>query len=96
MRSLVLACAFLLSAAPTAAAAAPRPTFPKAPSHAIKPFPAQCPSLTGQPAARPGESLKPRKLTELPPANAYHAVLRRGPDGCPDPLLVGYQYRPKP
>ncbi|MDQ3145195.1 MAG: hypothetical protein M3Q57_10030 [Pseudomonadota bacterium] len=32
--------------------------------------------------------LTPRKLGELPPADAYHAVLRAGPDGCPDPLLV--------
>ncbi len=29
-----------------------------------------------------------RRLGELPPAEAYHAVLRAGPDGCPDPLLV--------
>lgn len=29
-----------------------------------------------------------RRLGELPPAEAYHAVLRAGPDGCNDPLLV--------
>ena len=29
-----------------------------------------------------------RRLGELPPAEAYHAVLRVGPDGCSDPLTV--------
>ncbi len=29
-----------------------------------------------------------RRLGELPPAKAYQAVLRAGPDGCNDPLLV--------
>lgn len=28
------------------------------------------------------------RLGDLPPAEAYHGVLRAGPDGCPDPLLV--------
>ena len=32
------------------------------------------------------------RLGDLPPANAYNAVLRAGPDGCPDPVLVSYDH----
>ena len=39
-------------------------------------------------ALKPGEALKPRKLGELPPADAYQAVLRTDEKGCLDPLLV--------
>jgi hypothetical protein len=37
---------------------------------------------------KPGEPLKPRKLGELPPAEAYQSVLRVDGNGCLDPLLV--------
>ena len=33
-----------------------------------------------------------RKLGELPPADAYHAVYRLDDKGCVDPVMVGYQY----
>ena len=36
-----------------------------------------------------GKPLKPRKLTELPPADAYAAVLRRDARGC----MVMVKYR---
>jgi hypothetical protein len=34
--------------------------------------------------------LKPRKLTELPPANVYSAVYRRDANGCEKPIVVKY------
>ena len=36
-----------------------------------------------------GKSLKPRKLTELPPADSYATVLRRDERGCM--ILVKYR-----
>ena len=40
-------------------------------------------------AYREGEPLKPKKLTELPPANAYIAIVRN--DGrCEVPVIVRY------
>lgn len=59
----------------------------------INPVPEKCPSLAAQTARKRGESPAPDKLTELPPGEAFHAVYRVGPDGCPDPIMVGYQYR---
>ena len=41
----------------------------------------------------PDKSPQVKKLTELPPADAYHAVLRLDDNGCLDPVMVGYQYR---
>jgi len=50
---------------------------------------AGCPVPPGmQYALKPGEPLKLRKLGELPPADAYQAVLRTDEKGCLDPLLV--------
>ena len=95
MRSLVLASALMLSATSSAAADTPKQILPNPMTGAFEQLPAHCPSLAGHPTARPGEPLKPRKLAELPPAQAYHAVFRRGADGCIDPLFVGYQYRTK-
>ena len=66
------------------------------PQHELKvisPVPEKCPSLAGHAARKRGESLAPDKLTELPPAEAFHAVYRVGPDGCLDPVMVGYQHR---
>lgn len=34
-----------------------------------------------------GDRIKPPKLADLPPANAYASVLRVGPDGCESPLI---------
>ena len=95
MRSLVLALMLLPSATSAGAPNAPRLIVPKPLPEVLSPSPSHCPSLAGQPMARSGESLKPRKLTELPPAKAFHAVVRRGPDGCLNPLFVGYQYQPQ-
>lgn len=50
---------------------------------------AGCPAPPGkQYALDPGKPLKPQKLGELPPADAYQAVLRVDGNGCLDPLLV--------
>ena len=50
---------------------------------------AACPAPPGkQYALDPGKPLKPQKLGELPPADAYQAVLRTDGRGCLDPLLV--------
>ena len=48
-----------------------------------------CPRTTSVYAWRRGEPLQPRKLTELPPANAYSAVYRRI-GGCEVPVVVKY------
>lgn len=48
-----------------------------------------CPRTTHYYAYNPGEPVKPYKLGELPPANAYTAVLRH--DGrCEVPLIIRY------
>ena len=48
-----------------------------------------CPRTTSVYAWRHGEPLSPRKLTQLPPANAYSAVYRRI-GGCEVPVIVRY------
>lgn len=51
-------------------------------------IPARCRAgdgLAKQPGPRVGRS---QKLNELPPANQYYALYRRGPDGCPDPIVL--------
>ena len=82
MRLIVLA---VLVAVP-AVSAAERPSgFAKA-HGAMR---AGCPAAPGkQYALEPGKPLKPRKLNELPPGDAYQAVLRTDARGCLDPLLV--------
>jgi transposase len=51
---------------------------------------ADCPPPPGhQYVLDPGKALKPRKLTELPPAENYAAVLRRDERGCM--VLVRYR-----
>lgn len=48
-----------------------------------------CQRTTNYYAHKPGEPLKPRRLTELPPANAYAAVLHH--DGlCEVPVVIKY------
>ena len=82
MRLIVLVVALLLA---PAASAADRFGFSKA-HGAMR---AGCPAPPGkQYALKPGKPLKPRKLGELPPADAYQAVLRTDNKGCLDPLLV--------
>ena len=83
MRFLVLAAGLALL--PSLSVAAPNKQVKKA-QDAVR---ADCPRPPGsQYAAKPGEPLKPRKLGELPPADAYQAVLRVDGKGCLDPLLV--------
>ena len=53
-----------------------------------------CPNDPAVHHARPGHGARPHKLTELPPAEAYRAVYRRGPDGCVIP--VKFNDRPAP
>jgi hypothetical protein len=50
---------------------------------------ADCPPTTNYYAYRRGEPVKPRKLTELPPANAYLAVYRHI-GHCEAPIVVKY------
>ena len=51
--------------------------------------PAYCPRTTSYYAYRSSEPLKPRKLTELPPANAFAAVYRHI-GRCEAPIVVKY------
>ena len=48
-----------------------------------------CPRTTTHYAWRQGRSLKPQKLNELPPANAYRTVYRLV-GGCESPIVVRY------
>jgi len=50
---------------------------------------AKCPRTTSVYAFRQGQPLQPRKLGELPDANAYKAVYRTV-GGCEVPVLVKY------
>ena len=81
MRFLV---AFAVAILPVAVGAAPPPNG-AAPTISDK-----CPKATNHYAAKPGEPLKPRKLTELPPGNMYSAVYRRNANGCEAPIVVKY------
>jgi len=49
--------------------------------------PAACPRTTQHYAARPGEQAKLHRLTDLPDASAYSAMLRRV-GGCEVPVLI--------
>ena len=93
MRSLVLVPAFLILATSSPAADSPKP-LPKRLPKALDLNESHCSAVA---ELWLGETQKPRKLTELPPAKAYHAVFR-SPDlnGCSEPLYVGYQYSSKP
>ena len=91
MRFLIAACAAL----PLTGAAAETAQAPSAPQHAIRFVQAtpdeQCPRpLVHRDGPRRGGEM--RKLGELPPADAYHAVYRLDDKGCVDPVMVGYQY----
>jgi hypothetical protein len=82
MRFLILG----LLAFPLAGAAAEPPAFKQRPLGAK----AQCPTLLVHKADPPRAELK--KLNELPPADAFHAVYRLDGNGCIDPVMVGYQF----
>jgi hypothetical protein len=62
-----------------------------APDAANKPFAggSKCPRMTGYYAWQRGKKVKPHKLTELPPANAYYTVYRLV-GGCEVPVVVRY------
>ena len=89
MRLLIVALAALpISAAtaePPAPALQPPPRFVQAEPKS------QCPKPLAH-KAEPRLGAKIRKLTELPPADAFHAVYRLDGNGCLDPVMVGYQY----
>jgi hypothetical protein len=80
---MLLFAAALVAAAPTPAVAAP---------DSLKPSTSEsCPRTTNYYAWQRGKSLKPHKLTELPPAIGYMAIFRHiGP--CEAPLtMVDYR-----
>ena len=82
---LLFAVALMTAPAPAAAVATP--------DHSRKPFASapNCPRTSSYYAWRRGEPLKPQKLTELPPATTYMAVVRTI-GGCDAPLTL-IEYR---
>lgn len=72
----------LIAADPAPAVAVPSQPRPLARS-------ANCPRTTSYYAWRRDKPVKPQKLTELPPANAYLAVYRMIA-GCEVPVVVKY------
>ena len=86
MRLLLAAVIALLS---TSASAAALQTAPAAKDPALEAV-AKCKQTSAHYFAyRDGKPLKPHKLTELPPANAYVAIVRN--DGrCEVPVIVRY------
>ncbi len=81
MRFLTIAAALVLvPAAPVLAAPAVRSIADAA----------GCPDIFNR--ARGRQKATVNKLGELPPANAYLAVYRRGLDGCVEPVMAGYGY----
>ena len=82
MRLLVVAVLALLPAGAVAAGPTAWRSLPQQPATA-------CPQTTSHHAFDPTHLLKPRKLADLPPANAYAAVLRH--DGkCEVPVVIKY------
>ena len=79
---MLLLAALLSAAAPTPAVALSDAALPAT-------SPSRCPRTTSHEAWHQGKPLKPRKLTELPPANAYSAVYRHI-GGCEAPIVVKY------
>ena len=91
MRLLTVA---LLAALPAAAGAVSVPDKPQIKAPPMKKgvtslYSEECQRTTSYHAYKPGEPLKPRQLAELPPANAYAAVLHH--DGrCEVPVVIRY------
>jgi hypothetical protein len=79
---MLLLASALIAAAPTPAVAVPESARPIA-------NPTRCPRTTQYYAWRRGKALKPQKLIELPPANAYYTVYRLI-GGCEVPVVVKY------
>lgn len=90
MRFLVAAFAALpLTAAAAEPASAPAPR--QHPIRFVQATPdVQCPKPLLH--REPGAGAQMKKLNELPPADAFHAVYRLDDKGCVDPVMVGYQY----
>jgi hypothetical protein len=86
------ALAVLLTTLPMGVAAAPSSQNPQLPGASTA---SHCPRTTSYLADKSGlyrgQPLKPRKLTELPPATTYMAVFRHI-DGCEVPLTM-VEYR---
>ena len=53
-----------------------------------------CPDDPAAHLARERKDKQFRKLDELPPADAYAAVYRRGPDGCMIPVMYSQRQVP--
>ena len=83
MRLLIVALPMLPSAAGAVSEGVPLVRNAQHPSSV------KCPQSTNYYAYRDDKPLSPRKLTELPPANAYSAVYRHI-DGCEAPIVVRY------
>lgn len=85
MRLLAIALVALLPATAGAVAVQKPPEVKGAPL----PSSPNCPRTTSYYAFDSSQPVKPRKLGELPPANAYSAVLRR--EGrCEVPVVIKY------
>ena len=79
---MLLFAAALIAADPAPAVVLPHKPRPLASSP-------NCPRTTSYYAWRRDKPVKPQKLTELPPANAYAAVLRHN-GRCEDPVVIRY------
>ena len=84
----------LLAAAALAAAPQPQMTFTFPQAVQIPHSTAKCKKSEAFVAASPGryDGKRPmgQKLTELPPADMYRAVLRHDENGCGAPIIVKY------
>lgn len=82
---LFLVAAIASIAGPASAVAVPTPAQPGSADQARQ----HCPRTTSIYAYKGGKAVTPKKLTDLPAANAYSAVLRRI-GGCEVPIVVRY------
>jgi len=80
MRLLFVALSLLALTPASALSAAPRPAGQPGVHR-------PCPNDPAVRWARSHKGVEFRKLTDLPPAETYAAVYRRGPDGCMIPVL---------
>jgi hypothetical protein len=85
MRILILAATLLL---PGAASATPPPIAVKY----TPPSGKACPPVSRFHAMKLGKSLKPQKLSELPPADHYKAAYRTV-RGCEVPIIANFRQR---
>jgi hypothetical protein len=83
-----LLAAALIALIPASAGAVAAPGALR-PVHGLAQSPPNCPRTTGYYAWQRGEPVRPHKLTELPPANAYAAVFRHI-GRCEVPVVVKY------